>query len=95
MNTYKHTYIYHIYTFNLTINNMFPLKNTFQERSFCVTPLVLTKKIKSKRRFFSAIIIPWFYCHCHSTRLLILLIAKHQNLLSKISTRNKLEHLIT
>ena len=95
MSTYKHTYIYHIYTFNLTINNMFPLKNTFQERSFCVTPLVLTKKIRSKRRFFNAIIIPWFHCHCHSPRLLILLIAKHQNLLSKISTRTKLEHLIT
>ena len=95
MNTYNHTYIYNIYTFNLTINNMLPLKNTSQERSFCVTPLVLTiNEIKSKRRFFRAAIIPWFCCRCHSTHLLILLIAKHQNLLSKICIRTKLEQLI-
>ena len=95
MNPYNHTYICHIYTFNLTINNMFRLKNTFQERSFCVRPLVLTvNEIKSKGRFFRAVIIPWFCCRCHSTRLLILLIAKHQILLSKICTRTKLEQLI-
>ena len=60
MNTYKHTYIYHIYTFNLTINNMFPLKNTFQERSFCVTPLVLTKKLRVKEDFLALLLFLGF-----------------------------------
>ena len=60
MSTYKHTYIYHIYTFNLTINNMFPLKNTFQERSFCVTPLVLKKKIRVKEDFLALLLFLGF-----------------------------------
>ena len=62
MHTCDRTYIYHIYTFNLTINNIHTLKNTLQERSFCVIYEVLTiNEIKSKIRFFRAIIILWFW----------------------------------
>ena len=96
MHTYNRTYIYHIYTFNLTINYMHTSKNTLQERSVCVIQEVLSiNEIYSKSRFFRAIIVPWFCYHCYSKRLLIPLIAKHQILFSRICTRNKLEHLIS
>ena len=39
---------------------MFPLKNTFQERSFCVTPLVLTKKLRVKEDFLALLLFLGF-----------------------------------
>ena len=59
-------------------------KNVFSKKKMCI----------SKTRLFRAITIPWFRYRCHSKRLLIPLFAKHQILLLKICTRNKLEHLI-
>ena len=61
MHTCDRTYIYHIYAFYLKINNTCTLKNTHQERSFCVIYEALRiNLIKGKIIFFGAIITPCF-----------------------------------